>query len=265
MCEERDATSGTTRIYEHGEASSGDSTFTVTDHLGSTRAIANSVGAVLGLYNYDPFGRIETSSATKPRFGFSGHTVVGTGEMLLAQYRVYAPDLGRWLSEDPIGFAGSSNFYAYVENSPVARVDPLGLQSVSCRFCGSSQTAAATTAVQSVCANFKKPGNCKNIITAYGHQGCWTERCDAGVAVTCMTMNCSSDSCGGSCNMGSDYKSYVYLQPNAFKPGGCFGSLENTVAHEMAHMCGVNPDNTGGPNDRTNRDMANFIAKLCAK
>jgi hypothetical protein len=36
--------------------------------------------------------------------------------------------VGRFLSEDPIGFNGDNDFYRYVRNSPIDLVDPLGLQ-----------------------------------------------------------------------------------------------------------------------------------------
>lgn len=42
--------------------------------------------------------------------------------------RYYSAELQRFISEDPIGLAGGDvNFYAYVGNNPVNRVDPLGL------------------------------------------------------------------------------------------------------------------------------------------
>lgn len=44
--------------------------------------------------------------------------------------RYYSPLLGRFISQDPLGFAGSGpNLYAYVFDSPTNLVDPLGLQS----------------------------------------------------------------------------------------------------------------------------------------
>ena len=42
--------------------------------------------------------------------------------------RLYTPASGRFLSEDPIGFAGlDANLYRYVNNNPVNFVDPDGL------------------------------------------------------------------------------------------------------------------------------------------
>ncbi|MCX7427983.1 MAG: hypothetical protein NTW96_20435 [Planctomycetia bacterium] len=41
---------------------------------------------------------------------------------------MYDPTVGRFLEEDPIGFAaGDTNLYRYVHNSPTTRTDPSGL------------------------------------------------------------------------------------------------------------------------------------------
>ena len=42
--------------------------------------------------------------------------------------RIPSPMLQRFISEDPLGFAGGdANLYAYVKNNPVNSFDPLGL------------------------------------------------------------------------------------------------------------------------------------------
>jgi len=41
--------------------------------------------------------------------------------------RYYDPAVGRFVSEDPIGFSGGFNFYRYARNNPVRRKDPSGL------------------------------------------------------------------------------------------------------------------------------------------
>jgi RHS repeat-associated protein len=43
------------------------------------------------------------------------------------QFRMYSPELGRWLSRDPIGERGGRNLYGFVGNNPIRRVDPWGL------------------------------------------------------------------------------------------------------------------------------------------
>ena len=45
----------------------------------------------------------------------------------LGRARYYSPTFGRFISEDPIGFAGDdSNLYRYVWNSPTDFIDPSG-------------------------------------------------------------------------------------------------------------------------------------------
>ncbi len=40
----------------------------------------------------------------------------------------YNPEIGRWMSKDPVGFLGKdANLYRYVGNSPMNYVDPSGL------------------------------------------------------------------------------------------------------------------------------------------
>jgi RHS repeat-associated protein len=41
--------------------------------------------------------------------------------------RYYDPATGRFFSQDPIRFAGGINFYSYVSNNSVLRIDPSGL------------------------------------------------------------------------------------------------------------------------------------------
>ncbi len=42
--------------------------------------------------------------------------------------RYYNPSFQRFISEDPIGFSGGFNLYAYVGNNPINFMDPLGLK-----------------------------------------------------------------------------------------------------------------------------------------
>ncbi|WP_438792776.1 RHS repeat-associated core domain-containing protein, partial [Salmonella sp. C3244] len=42
-------------------------------------------------------------------------------------YRFYDPDIGKFISGDPIGLAGGINLYQYAPN-PLSWLDPLGLK-----------------------------------------------------------------------------------------------------------------------------------------
>ena len=53
---------------------------------------------------------------------------VGYGERLYYfRARFYDSAMGRFISEDPKGFAAGVNFYGYVSSNPIGRVDPYGL------------------------------------------------------------------------------------------------------------------------------------------
>src|SRR5437773_799073 len=49
--------------------------------------------------------------------------------------RYYDPKVGRFLSEDPAHAVDGLNFYGYVRNRPVNRIDPMGLQSLPVKMC----------------------------------------------------------------------------------------------------------------------------------
>ena len=55
--------------------------------------------------------------------GMSGVSYLKAGHSIPSQ-----PSLGRFLSRDPIGFAGGLNLYQYANSSPLRFVDPAGLQ-----------------------------------------------------------------------------------------------------------------------------------------
>lgn len=99
------------------------------------RVVVDASCNAQGEFRYDEFGQQETSS--QPPAALSAHAYVGglgqRNEMAglglyYARHRWYASDLGRWLSADPIGFAGGLNLFEYVGSSPLDRVDPQGLQ-----------------------------------------------------------------------------------------------------------------------------------------
>lgn len=101
----------------------------MTDHLGSVVAVVDSAtGTVAQAISYDEFGRVlsDTSPGFQP-FGFAGGLYDWDTKLVLFGARSYDAETGRWLSKDPILFAGSdTNLYGYVMNDPVNFVDPVG-------------------------------------------------------------------------------------------------------------------------------------------
>jgi RHS repeat-associated protein len=68
-----------------------------------------------------------TAGADVTSEAFTGHRRRSNDSLLLALYRGYDPDLGVWISEDPMGLSEGPNFYRYVAGNPARYQDPLGL------------------------------------------------------------------------------------------------------------------------------------------
>lgn len=98
------------------------------DQLGSTRALTDAAGNVAEQVGYDSFGGGAASALT--RYGYTGREYDSDTGLYYYRARWYDPQAGRFLSEDPIGFEGGINWYAYVENDPVDLVDPDGLAAI---------------------------------------------------------------------------------------------------------------------------------------
>ena len=100
------------------------------DHQGTVRDLASADGQLLNHRVFDAVGNLfsESDPAVASLFGYTGRPFdVATG-LQNNLHRWYSAEVGRWLSEDPIGFAaGDANLYRYVGNDFVNRVDPEGL------------------------------------------------------------------------------------------------------------------------------------------
>lgn len=99
------------------------------DRLGTPLLATDSSQAIAWQTTYQPFGTTGTVS------GLITQNLRLPGQQFDAEtgfshngFREYIPNLGRYLESDPIGVRGGLNLYAYVHNSPVRYIDPLGLQ-----------------------------------------------------------------------------------------------------------------------------------------
>ncbi len=114
------------------------------DHLGSTDVITDASGNVETRYSFDAWGarRNVTWAAYFPTMpavlwqtalttrGFTGHEELDEVGLVHMNGRVYDPQLGRFLSADPVVQDATDlqafNHYAYVRNNPLSLLDPSG-------------------------------------------------------------------------------------------------------------------------------------------
>jgi RHS repeat-associated protein len=145
------------------------------DANGNVSDLTATNGASLAHYEWDPYGNATASTgslvAANP-FRFSTKYADDETVMYYYGYRYYSPELGRWLSRDPIGERGGTltpnrdefsvgdliallwslrassagiSIYGFVENDPMNRYDPSGLFSHQ-HDCNASQIAAIRAA-----------------------------------------------------------------------------------------------------------------------
>jgi RHS repeat-associated protein len=96
--------------------------------LRTVRRLSNRSGEIVARYEYDPFGRLLTTSPASVTALFTGRPYDAAVGILDYRLRQYDPALGRFLQRDPLNLTFPlQHSYAYVGNNPVNRIDPLGL------------------------------------------------------------------------------------------------------------------------------------------
>ena len=94
------------------------------DVRGSVAAVTDTTGTpVAEPALYSAFGTSNTVSPGQP--GYNG--AQSAGGLVYMRNRWYDPNTGQFTQQDPIGFAGGINLYAYAGNDPVTYSDPYGL------------------------------------------------------------------------------------------------------------------------------------------
>jgi RHS repeat-associated protein len=111
-----------------------DTKWALSDHQGTIKDIADfnpTTGQTSVRHRaYDSFGNRKGSALTTDIvFGYTGKYFDETTGLQNSWNRWYSPKMGRFISQDPIGFAGGdANMYRYVGNSSPNATDPSGLK-----------------------------------------------------------------------------------------------------------------------------------------
>jgi RHS repeat-associated protein len=103
----------------------------VPDPLGSVRAVLDTSGSIVATRDYWPYGEVAAQSGSMTAIQFVGALgyFTDTTNRVYIRARHYRPDLGRWVTRDPIGFAGGDwDPCSYARCHPGAVADPSGRQ-----------------------------------------------------------------------------------------------------------------------------------------
>jgi RHS repeat-associated protein len=101
------------------------------DGLGSVTKLTDQAGHVVHSYQYDAWGNIEAETGAPVdgvQYAFTGREWDPETGLYYYRARYLDPKVGRFISEDPIGFGEGTNFYAYVGGNPSTYRDPSGLR-----------------------------------------------------------------------------------------------------------------------------------------
>jgi RHS repeat-associated protein len=113
---------------------SGASSFHHFDALGSTGKLTDNNAAVEVEYMYRAFGEQTVVSGVSNNpftwVGKAGYYRQPDSSDYWVRARVMRPEVGRFLTPDPIGSARNINLYAYVNNNPLNWIDPTGEKDV---------------------------------------------------------------------------------------------------------------------------------------
>ena len=124
---------GATGLLARQDAVGGGSSVYVFDPAGNVARRLDGNGVVKGSYAFDAWGAKrasnDTTSNNDPYCGYGGqwgyYTDAESG-LTLCGHRYYDSNTGRWLTRDPIGYAGGINLYGYVGNNASNGIDPNG-------------------------------------------------------------------------------------------------------------------------------------------
>ncbi len=104
-------------------------TYLHADHLQTARLATDQSQAIVWRWEGSAFGDTpaEELSTVTVNLRFPGQYYDQETGLHYNWNRYYDPATGRYITSDPIGFAGGINPYGYVTSNPLRFIDPLGL------------------------------------------------------------------------------------------------------------------------------------------
>ena len=102
------------------------------DGLGSIAALTDESGEPVQTYTYAAFGGIRAGNGSDlNRITYTAREALGDSlGFYFYRNRVFDSRVGRFTSEDPLGFIDGPNRYVYCSNNPMNLIDPFGLSDI---------------------------------------------------------------------------------------------------------------------------------------
>jgi RHS repeat-associated protein len=99
------------------------------DHLGTPHELTDETGEIVWSASYDVYGSLTSThkNDSENQIRFQGQYEDYETSLYYNQFRYYAPDAGRYITQDPIGLDGGLNLYGYASPNPIHWIDPFGL------------------------------------------------------------------------------------------------------------------------------------------
>ena len=256
--EVRDASNTVINLfYPQGEMKAGVAYYYTRDKLGSIREMTDSSGAIRARYDYDPYGRLtKLSGDLDSSFTYAGYFNHAPSGLYSTLYRFYSPDLGRWISRDPLPDAEMKqgpNLYGYVGNNPLRWIDPLGLYA--------EVSVNGNNVTITVPITYQGPGATPDVVSKFnqGIESNWSGKIGKYNVTTKVTSPSTS------CNDKNKNTIQVPLGDGRAFVNGVGGNTGTwpssrpawTAAHETGHLMGLDDHYTdsGGANPGFEHDI----------
>lgn len=98
------------------------------DHLGTPQKLVSVTGQLVWEARYTAFGKAQTAGTVENPLRLPGQYYDAETGMHYNTFRYYAPEIGRYITSDPIDIAGGINTYSYVSSNPIKFMDYFGLE-----------------------------------------------------------------------------------------------------------------------------------------
>jgi RHS repeat-associated protein len=226
------------------------------DPLGSVVHLLDSGLNRAATYVYWPYGDVQSHTGVDTPMQFVGRFgyFTSTTNRVYVRARWLRPDLGRWLTEDPIGFDGGDwNLYAYVGCRPGGHRDPTGTYRLDIENCdgaganGRSHRYWIEQMMRNICVTLAgRHSDFDNCVAAectapQVPHDCLAGACGSNVPIK---IYCVPDY-GRTCGPGDCAKSIGIFPPwtinicrDALRPTSSCARLGCVLLHELIHRCG---------------------------